>query len=170
MLSFNNVNLKLISGIEKHQFIESTLRGGISMICKGYTEGKNKPLKSCDVNKPTSYIKYLDANNLYGDSVMQKFDSVNPKEFSLDNCSNDSPIDSLLAVYLDYPDELHNLHDNHSLAGKKIKVTEEMLSKCQLQIIEDNNFSFGKIKKLILNLGNKRKYKLHYQNLKLYYN
>ena len=32
---------------------------------------------------------------------------------------------------------------------------------------EDNNFSLGKNKKLIPNLGNKRKYKFHYQNLKL---
>ena len=45
-----------------------------------------------------------------------------------------------------------------------------MFSEYQLQIIEDNNFSFGKNKKLIPNLGNKRKCKLHYQNLKLYLN
>ena len=42
-----------------------------------------------------------------------------------------------------------------------------MLSEYQLQIIEDNNFSIGKNKKLI---PNKRKYKLRYQNLKLYLN
>ena len=43
-----------------------------------------------------------------------------------------------------------------------------MLSEYQLQIIEDK--IFGKNKKLILNLGNKRKYKLYHQNLKLYLN
>ena len=32
---------------------------------------------------------------------------------------------------------------------------------------EDNSFSLGKNKKLIPNLDNKRKYKLHYQNLEL---
>ena len=43
-----------------------------------------------------------------------------------------------------------------------------MLSKYQLQIMEDNDFSLGKTKKkLPLNLRNKIKYKLHYQNLKL---
>ena len=42
-----------------------------------------------------------------------------------------------------------------------------MLTKYQLQITEDNNFSLGKNKKLISNLGNKRKYKFHNQNLKL---
>ena len=43
-----------------------------------------------------------------------------------------------------------------------------MLSDYQLQIIEHNNFFLGKNKKLFPNLGNKRTYKLHYQNLKLY--
>ena len=43
-----------------------------------------------------------------------------------------------------------------------------MLSKYQLQITEDK--IFAKIKNIILNLGNKRKYKIYYQNLKLYSN
>ena len=40
------------------------------MICKGYAEANNKSLKSYDINKPTSCIIYLDANNLYGYSMM----------------------------------------------------------------------------------------------------
>ena len=43
-----------------------------------------------------------------------------------------------------------------------------MLSEYQLQITEDK--IFGKIKNIILNLGNKRKCKIYYQNLKLYLN
>ena len=41
-----------------------------------------------------------------------------------------------------------------------------MLSKYQLQILEDNNFSFSKNKKLIPNLGNKGKYKTPLSELK----
>ena len=48
-------NLKLISDIEKYQFIESTLRGDISVI--------RKFLTYYDANKPSNII-YLDANNL----------------------------------------------------------------------------------------------------------
>ena len=40
-----------------------------------------------------------------------------------------------------------------------------MLSDYQLQIINDNDFSLAESKKLSLTLGNKRKYKLRYQNL-----
>ena len=98
------------------------------------------------------------------------FGQIYPKDFNVDNYSDDSPIGYFLEINLDYPDELHNLHNDYPLAGEKIKVTKEMLSEYQLQIIEDNNSSHGENKTLILNLGNKRKYKLHHQNLKLYLN
>ena len=60
-----------------------------------------------------------------------------------------------LEVDLDCLNGLHNLHNDYPLAGKKIKVTEEMLSEQQSKITEDNNFSLGTNKKLISNLGNK---------------
>ena len=65
MLRFTGVNLKLISDIEKYQFIESTISGDISMICKGCPKAKNKFWKSYDVNKLASCIIYLDGNNLH---------------------------------------------------------------------------------------------------------
>ena len=74
--------------------------------------------------------------------------------------------DKNLEVDLDYPDELHDLHNDYPLAGEKIKVTEEMMSQYQLQIIKYNS-SLRRNKKLFPNLGNKTKYKLQYKNLKL---
>ena len=44
-----------------------------------------------------------------------------------------------------------------------------MLSEYQIKIIEDNKFPLAKTKKLIPNPGNKRKYKLHHQNFKIYF-
>ena len=46
MKKFNGIRLKLISDIDKYQFIESMTRGSISMIYKGHTETNNKFLKS----------------------------------------------------------------------------------------------------------------------------
>ena len=68
------------------------------MICRCYAEANKKLLKSCYAKKPTSYTIYLNANNLYGHSVMQLLpteilDWVNPpKDFNLHNYSNNSPI------------------------------------------------------------------------------
>ena len=71
VVRFTDVNLKLITDIEKYQFDESTIRGGISMIFKGYAEANNEFLKSYDAIKPTSCIINLDASILYGHSMMQ---------------------------------------------------------------------------------------------------
>ena len=168
MLRLTYVNVKLISDFEKYVFIEGTIRGRISLICKGYAKANNKYLKSCDANKPTSYIIYLVANNLYGCSMMhllaiEILDWIEPTDFSPDNYSNNNPIECFSEVDLDYPDELHDLHNDYPFAGENVEVRKEMLSYYQLQIIDDN-FFLGKNKKLIHNLENK-KYKLHYQNL-----
>ena len=56
-----------------------------------------------------------------------------------------------------------------SFSWWKIKVTEILLLKNPIQIIKDINSSLSK-KKLIPDLGSKRKYKLHSQNLALYLN
>ena len=85
-----------------------------------------------DSDKTTSY-----KTSLYGHCMMnllptEIYDQVNPKDFNLDNYSNDSPIGCFLEVVLDYPYESHNLHNDHPLAGEKIEVRKEMLSKYQL--------------------------------------
>ena len=110
--------------------------------------------------------------NNYVEAVDNKFlkllDWVNPENFNLDNCSNDSSIGCFLGVDLDYLDELNDLHNNYALVSETLKVTEQILSKYQQKITEGNNFSIAKNKNLIPNLGNKRKYMLHFQNLNIY--
>ena len=101
MLRFSDFNLMIISVIGKHQFIESTLRGCIFVTCKEYAEVSNKFSKSYYAKKPTSYIFYLDANNLYKHSTMkllptQITDWANPKDFSLKNYSKDSSLGRFL--------------------------------------------------------------------------
>ena len=78
------------------------------------------------------------------------------------------PTRCFLEFDLNCTNELHDLHNDCPLAAGKVKVTKEMLSYYQLQIIEDNNFFLAKNEKLFPNLDNKQKYKLHYQYLKLY--
>ena len=151
MLNFTDVNLKPISGIAKFQFTGSTGRGHISMICEGCTETNNKCFKFYNLAKPISCIIYLEASNLYGHSMMQLPPTevpewVNLKDFDLDNYSSNLQIVCLSEVDLDYPDKLHNLYDDYHLAGEKIKVTEEMFSKFQLQIIKGNYISFFLVK------------------------
>ena len=52
-------------------FIEKGLRGGISYIAKRYAKANNKYTKNYDPKKPSTFITYLDKNNLYGWAVSE---------------------------------------------------------------------------------------------------
>ena len=55
-----------MSYIDQFQFIERRIRGGVSYICERYAKANHKYISDYDPTKPSTYITYLDANNLYG--------------------------------------------------------------------------------------------------------
>ena len=65
-LEKDGVELELLTDIEKHLFVERGMRGGISMVSKRYSKANNPLVPGFDPSKPTKFIEYLDANNLYG--------------------------------------------------------------------------------------------------------
>ena len=66
MLKVTGVKLEKISDIDKYLFIEKGLRGGISYIAKRYAKANNEHINNYDPKKPSTFISYLDMNNLYG--------------------------------------------------------------------------------------------------------
>ena len=95
--------------------------------------------------------------------------STNINGFDTNSISQKSPTRSFLkVVYLEYSNELHELHNNYLLAPEKITVSSDMLSKYCKKITDKYEIKVCDIKKLIPNLGNKTKYLLHYKNLQLY--
>ena len=66
MLKMTGVKLEKIPDIDKYLFIEKGLRGGISYIAKRCAKANNKYMYDYDPKKPSTFISYLDMNNLYG--------------------------------------------------------------------------------------------------------
>ena len=75
---------------------------------------------------------------------------------------------SLRLVLKEYPKQLCELHNDYSLAPDKIKVKRKMLSEYQLRTADHYKIPIGNVKKLVPNLFDKEKYRIHYENLKLY--
>ena len=103
--------------------------------CKRYAKAKNKYMNNYDPKKPSTFIAYLDMNNLYG-WAMSKYLPYgefkwlkNFNRFDVMSVSKKSPIGYFLEVDLEYPDELHELHNDYPLAPEKLAVSSHMLSK-----------------------------------------
>ena len=74
----------------------------------------------------------------------------------------------ILEVDLDYPDELHEMHNDYPLPPKILKISHKLVSNYSYNIANDCEIKSGSVNKLVPNLGNKGKYVLHYRNLHLY--
>ena len=92
---------------------------------------------------------------------------------NVDNCdvnsiSEKNPIGFILEVDLEYPHELHALHNYYPLATEKLAIPYDTLSDYCKKIADEYEIKIGDVKKLIPSLGIKTNYVLHYKNLQLY--
>ena len=71
----------------------------------------------------------------------------------------------VLEVDLEYPQKLHDILNDYSLAPEKINIPKEWLSDYCLKIANAHNITTGTVKTLVPNLMNKNNYVIHYRNL-----
>ena len=133
MLKMTKIKLDLITDIDQQLFIEKGLRGGISYIAHRYAKANNKYLPDYNPEKEDSYLMYLDANNLYGWAMIQRlptgdFKWIDPETVNLESYNENSDKGIILEVDLEYPKELHKLHNDYPCAPEKMIITDEFLS------------------------------------------
>ena len=129
--------LELLKDYDMLMMFEQGIRGGISHISKRYAEANNKYMKAFDESKPSTFIQYLDANNLYGWAMTQKLPTHGFKWINVDKSSvlkllekKDTNQGFLFEVDLDYPRSLWKSHNDYPLAPEKVKIdkTEKLIS------------------------------------------
>ena len=180
-LKHTEAELDLITDPDMYLMVENNMRGGIAVISKRHAQANNPYVEEgYDESQPTSYLTYLDSNNLYGyaqsqplplgdfrfltQQEMEKFDT----EF-LKSIPPDSSSGYILECDLLYPSELHDLHADYPLAPEHLTITEDMLSPYAKSLI-DPLHSWQPSKKLVPNVMKKEKYVCHYRNLQFYIN
>ena len=112
VLKKTNVNLELLPDIDMLLMIEVGIRGGMCQSIHRYAKANNKYTKKYDKSIESSYLMYLDANNLYGWAMSKKLlvngfkwknDLSRFNENFIKNDNENSDVGYFLEVHMEYP-------------------------------------------------------------------
>ena len=94
------------------------------MITKKHAVANNPLVEEFDASKPTNFLMYLDANNLYGWAMSQilpekEFDWMTEQQlenFDVNSIPDDADTGYILEVDLEYPAAIHDIHSDLPVA------------------------------------------------------
>ena len=147
--------LELLRDEKKLLTNEQGIRGGLCNKVHSYVEANNKYMKNYDKNKESSFLIYLDANNLYGWAMSKKLPvdgfkwvddlSMFTEDF-IKNYDEEGDVGYLLVVDIEYPKTFRMLHSDLPFLPNRMK---------------DN-----KVNKVVCNVTDKENYSIHIVVLK----
>ena len=154
-LKKTGVELELLTDIDMLLMIENSVRGGMCQATYRYEKTNNKYMKYYDKNQESSYLEYLDVNNLYrwpmckklpvnGFNWVAKLDKFN--EDFIKNYNEDGDVGYSLDVDIEYPKNLYKMHIDLPFLPDRRKI--------------------GKIEKLVCGIEDKEKYVVRINALK----
>ena len=147
-LKMTKIELELLYDQDMLLMVEKGIRGGVSMISTRYGKANNKYMEEYNPELPSKYIPYLDANNLYGWAMSRKLPTHGFRWMTPWQLVNWRYHTCILEVDLEYPIDLHDLHNDYPLAPERLMMNG--------------------VEKLIPNFHKKEKYVVHYKALKTY--
>jgi hypothetical protein len=168
MLKKTGVDLELLTDVNMYTFLERGIRGGVSVQSHRHAKANNKYMKDHDPTKESNYLIYVDANNLYGDAMKQQL-PVSDFKWMEDIPPDDVPnlSDCILEVDVEYPKELHDLHNDYPLLPANGNIKEVEISEYSRGVMNQNDNKFQTDnRKLLGTLKDKKNYVIHIETLK----
>jgi hypothetical protein len=171
--------LEIPTDPDMHLFFDAGLTGGASQVAEPYAKANHEGFSNFDTDVLRAYIAMFDANNQYGWAMSQYLPTHGFRWLEWDPRSTEYWTNFMLEqkdcqdtgyffeVDLEYPEELHDTHDQYPLAPEHVEIKESMLSDYQKKLAKDLNMKVGG-RKLCLTLQDKKHYICHYRNLKFY--
>ena len=135
-LKKTEVRLNLLIVPDILLIVEKGIKGGICHAMHRYAKANNKYMKNYDKNEESSFLEYLDANNLYEFAMIQplpinSFDWIKdlPKidEDFIKSYDKDGDKGYILEVDVKYPKNLYDLHSDLPFLPERMKI-----DKCNL--------------------------------------
>ena len=145
-LKKTKIQLELLTDVDMNLMIDEGCRGGMSIITQRYAKANNKYISNkYNRNEESSFIKYLVANALYSWAMTQLllnggFKWIKPEDYNLEqdlidteintenNTENDTEIGDILEVDLEYPESLHDAHNEYPFCCEHINIWKDELS------------------------------------------
>ena len=135
-LKKTEVELELLTDIDMLLMVENGIRDGMCQTIHRYARANKKYMKSYDKNIESSYLMYLDANNLYGWVMSQKLpangfewvkelsacNSIESDERFIKNYNENSDKGYFLEVDVEYPKKLFSLHSDLPFLPERKKI------------------------------------------------
>ena len=165
-----------------YEMIEKGLRGGMCQVSHKQAIANNQYMENeYDEAKPSNYINYLDANNLYGLAMFKKLPIGTLKwakkkltERDIKDWGENNEFAFILEVDLEYPNHFHDEYSDYPLSPENLNIQEKMLLEHQKALhrycYDGKQATNEKQPKLILNIKDKDKYIVHIKTLQFYFN
>ena len=125
-LKITKIQLELLRDPDMLLMIESGIRGGIATISHRHAKANNDYMGTeFYPGEESKFISYLDANNLYGWAMSKQLPTSGFKWMTDNELDDWKHLSCFLEVDLEYPEYLHDVHNDYPLAQERIKIRNE---------------------------------------------
>ena len=148
MLQYTKQEIELLTDRKTYEDFENGIHGGVSMCVVRHAKANNKYMHDYDPKKPSSFLFYVDENNLYGNSMSKPMPYGILRKMKKEELPEWYNFYCALVVDFEIPEEMHDYLNEFPPAPEHVTING--------------------VKKMVPNLRNKKEYLVYSELLSFY--